>query len=374
MNFKNKTIFKIKGLNQERSFNNISKTVSIYNIKKEDDGTSQFEVDYKDAKKTKKFLEQQGFQILSVTNHGILFKFKNLFTRYGIVAGLIFCLLFYLLQYNFILQVKVLGEPSEIQSLIKEYVVDNLNSNFKYNIDTKEIENSIKAEFDQVSSVSVAIYGQTLLINYNPSTIPEEMRGEFDPIVSEYDGMITDIELVSGTLNVKVGDIVQKGDVLVYPYIIDTDGETRQVTPSAKITANVWFSESITHYDYRLETKRTGKKIVSSFVKLGDLVIYSHDRENNFQEYEVESYSQPLTKNLLLPFTLEKIVYFQTQTDEIIEPFEEVQEEVIEKAREKTLIFLDKNAIIINENYIIKDAGSVHNVIYTITTSITFGG
>ena len=374
MNFKNKTIFKIKGLNQERSFNNISKTVSIYNIKKEDDGTSQFEVDYKDAKKTKKFLEQQGFQILSVTNHGILFKFKNLFTRYGIVAGLIFCLLFYLLQYNFILQVKVLGEPSEIQSLIKEYVVDNLNSNFKYNIDTKEIENSIKAEFDQVSSVSVAIYGQTLLINYNPSTIPEEMRGEFDPIVSEYDGMITDIELVSGTLNVKVGDIVQKGDVLVYPYIIDTDGETRQVTPSAKITANVWFSESITHYDYRLETKRTGKKIVSSFVKLGDLVIYSHDRENNFQEYEVESYSQPLTKNLLLPFTLEKIVYYQTQTDEIIEPFEEVREEVIEKAREKTLIFLDKNAIIIDENYIIKDAGSVHNVIYTITTSITFGG
>ena len=374
MNFKNKTIFKIKGLNQERSFNNISKTVSVYNIKKEDDGTSQFEVDYKDAKKTKKFLEQQGFQILSVTNHGILFKFKNLFTRYGIVAGLIFCLLFYLLQYNFILQVKVLGEPSEIQSLIKEYVVDNLNSNFKYNIDTKEIENSIKAEFDQVSSVSVAIYGQTLLINYNPSTIPEEMRGEFDPIVSEYDGMITDIELVSGTLNVKVGDIVQKGDVLVYPYIIDTDGETRQVTPSAKITANVWFSESITHYDYRLETKRTGKKIVSSFVKLGDLVIYSHDRENNFQEYEVESYSQPLTKNLLLPFTLEKIVYYQTQTDEIIEPFEEVQEEVIEKAREKTLIFLDKNAIIIDENYIIKDAGSVHNVIYTITTSITFGG
>lgn len=374
MNFKNKTIFKIKGLNQERSFNNISKTVSIYNIKKEDDGTSQFEVDYKDAKKTKKFLEQQGFQILSVTNHGILFKFKNLFTRYGIVAGLIFCLLFYLLQYNFILQVKVLGEPSEIQSLIKEYVVDNLNSNFKYNIDTKEIENSIKAEFDQVSSVSVAIYGQTLLINYNPSTIPEEMRGEFDPIVSEYDGMITDIELVSGTLNVKVGDIVQKGDVLVYPYIIDTDGETRQVTPSAKITANVWFSESITHYDYRLETKRTGKKIVSSFVKLGDLVIYSHDKENNFQEYEVESYSQPLTKNLLLPFTLEKIVYYQTQTDEIIEPFEEVREEVIEKAREKTLIFLDKNAIIIDENYIIKDAGSVHNVIYTITTSITFGG
>ena len=374
MNLKNKTTFKIKGLNQERYFNNISKSINIYNIKKEDDGISQFEVGYKDRKKTKQILEREGYQILSVTNHGILFNIKKILFRYGIVAGLIFCLLFYILQYNFILQIKVLGQPSEIQSLIKEYVQDNLKSSFKYNIDTKKIENSIKERFDEVSSVSVAIYGQTLLINYNPSTIPEQLQGEFDPIISQYDGMITDIELISGTLNVHVGDIVQKGDELVSPYIVDTDEEIRQVTPIAKITMDVWISESVAHYDYRLETRRTGNKVISSYVKLGELVIYSHEEENNFKEYELESYSRSLTKNLLLPFKLEKMVYYETQTDEIVEPFEEVKEEVIQKAREKTLIFLDKNAIIIDENYVIRDAGNVHNVIYTITTSVTLGG
>ncbi len=374
MNLKNKTTFKIKGLNQERYFNNISKSINIYNIKKEDDGISQFEVGYRDRKKTKQILEREGYQILSVTNHGILFNIKKIFFRYGIVAGLIFCLLFYILQYNFILQIKVLGQPSEIQSLIKEYVQDNLKSSFKYNIDTKKIENSIKERFDEVSSVSVAIYGQTLLINYNPSTIPEQLQGEFDPIISQYDGMITDIDLISGTLNVHVGDIVQKGEELVSPYIVDTDEEIRQVTPIAKITMDVWISESVAHYDYRLETRRTGKKVISSYVKLGELVIYSHEEENNFKEYELESYSRSLTKNLLLPFKLEKMVYYETQTDEIVEPFEEVKEEVIQKAREKTLIFLDKNAIIIDENYVIRDAGNVHNVIYTITTSVTLGG
>ena len=374
MNLKNKTTFKIKGLNQERYFNNISKSINIYNIKKEDDGISQFEVGYKDRKKTKQILEREGYQILSVTNHGILFNIKKILFRYGIVAGLIFCLLFYILQYNFILQIKVLGQPSEIQSLIKEYVQDNLKSSFKYNIDTKKIENSIKERFDEVSSVSVAIYGQTLLISYNPSTIPEQLQGEFDPIISQYDGMITDIELISGTLNVHVGDIVQKGEELVSPYIVDTDEEIRQVTPIAKITMDVWISESVAHYDYRLETRRTGKKVISSYVKLGELVIYSHEEKNNFKEYELESYSRSLTKNLLLPFKLEKMVYYETQTDEIVEPFEEVKEEVIQKAREKTLIFLDKNAIIIDENYVIKDAGNVHNVIYTITTSVTLGG
>ena len=258
--------------------------------------------------------------------------------------------------------------------MIKEYVQDNLKSSFKYNIDTKKIENSIKERFDEVSSVSVAIYGQTLLINYNPSTIPEQLQGEFDPIISQYDGMITDIELISGTLNVHVGDIVQKGEELVSPYIVDTDEEIRQVTPIAKITMDVWISESVAHYDYRLETRRTGKKVISSYVKLGELVIYSHEEENNFKEYELESYSRSLTKNLLLPFKLEKMVYYETQTDEIVEPFEEVKEEVIQKAREKTLIFLDKNAIIIEENYIVKDAGNIHSIEYTITTSQSIGG
>lgn len=374
MSLKNRIIFKVKGLNQERSFNNISKSINVYNLKKEENGISQFEVDYKNFKKTKKILNTNGFEIIFIKNQGFLFKFKSFLSRYGLIFGLIICTIFYILQYSFIFQIKVLGTPNEIKGEIHNFVEKNLNSYFKCNIDTKNIENIIKDEFEQVSSVSVAIVGQTLIINYNPSTLPDEMKGDFEPLVSNVNGIITNINLVSGTLNFSVGDIIQEGDILVSPYIIDTDGETREVMAKAQIDVNVWISESITHYDYRLQTERTGNKIVNNEIKIGSLTIYSYGQDNYFKDYEEECYTKSLTPNFLLPLKIERTIFYETVTKEIIQPFDEVREQIIEKARQKTLIFLDENAIILNENYTIKDAGDVHKVTYTITTSQTIGG
>ena len=54
--------------------------------------------------------------------------------------------------------------------------------------------------------------------------MPDEMLGNFLPIIANKDGKITKIELISGTAVVKVGDFVTKGSVLVEPYTIDTSG------------------------------------------------------------------------------------------------------------------------------------------------------
>lgn len=374
MIFKNKTIFTIKGLNQERGLGEISKKITIFNLSKEQNDISKFEVDYRDRKLAKKLLEEHGFQIISYSSHGILFKFKSLLFRYGIIGGICFAVIFYLLQYNFILQINVLGQPGELKSSILTFVNENLNSRLKFKIDTESMEDKIKEEFKEVSSVSIAIVGQSLIINYNPSTLPQELEGDFSPIVSNYDAMITEINLTSGTLNVRVGDIVQKGDVLVFPYIMDSDGVRHEVIAKATITAQVWTSVNINHYDYRLETRRTGNMAIDQQVKLNDLVIYSIKDNKNFLEYEIEKKSSMLSKNLLLPLMVEQTIYYETVTEEIVEPFEEFKEEIIQKAREKTLIFLDKNAIIIEENYIVKDAGNIHSIEYTITTSQSIGG
>ena len=131
MIFKNKTIFTIKGLNQERALGEISKKITIFNLSKEQNDISKFEVDYRDRKLAKKLLEEHGFQIISYSSHGILFKFKSLLFRYGIIGGICFAVIFYLLQYNFILQINVLGQPGELKSSILTFVNENLNSRLK---------------------------------------------------------------------------------------------------------------------------------------------------------------------------------------------------------------------------------------------------
>ena len=372
--FKNRSKLKVKGLNQERALNEISKNVKVYNYRRQEQNLSEFEVDFKHAKSVKVHLENMGFEVLMVAHRGLFYSTKNLLKSYGIIAGLIIVLAFYLLQYNFVLKVEVWGAENGQIETIKDFVEENLPSHFKSKISTEDLELDIRNNFDFVSSISVAIIGQSLVINLNQAVLPDEMEGDFQPIVSSYDGLITKINLVQGTLNVNEGDIVRKGDVLVYPYTTDSDGERHAVEAKAEILANVWINETVTHYDYRIERVRTGKTIIKNQVCLGGLVIYENKTEVEFTDYDVENSSRELTKNLILPFTLNRTIYYEVETKEVTENFEDVKDEIIEKARAKALIFLEENDIIIEENYTLNEAGGCHVVNFLLTISKNIGG
>lgn len=372
--FKNRATIKVKGLNQERAINNLSKTLKIYNYKREEQNLSQFEVELKHTKKIKQMLEQEGLEVLSISHKGLYSKIKQSFLRYGILAGIVIIILFYILQYSFVWKIEVWGVTAQEKSEVIAFIEDNTKSNLKQKINTKELEIMVKNEFDFISSISVAIIGQSLIVNLNEAVLPEEMDENQSPIISDYDGMITKINLVQGTLNVNEGDIVQKGDILVYPYIIDSQGNKRGVKPQAEIIADVWYSSTEKHYDYRIEEIKTGNKLVQSEVYLGNLLIYKNGKDIGFGDYVTETYTKPLTNNLILPFYLKKTIYYEIETKEIIQAFDDVKDEVISKARENILLFLDKNEIILNEKYTISEAGGCHIVNYIITTSKDIGG
>ena len=300
-------------------------------------------------------------------NQGVVFKIKSLFKRYGLIAGIIFSLLFYVIQYNFVWTVNAVGENRQQVQQIEKYVKKNLKSNFKGNIDTDCIESELRNQFDFVSSVSVAIVGQSLVINFNEAVLPPEMEDDKAPIISQFDGLITEINLIQGTLNCREGDIVKKGDVLVYPYIIDSQGQQKSIEPKAEIYAQVWYRSSLDHYEYRIETKRTGNITIKNNVYIGGLLLYGDSGAINYKQYDSETTKLTLSKNLLLPLYIEKTIYYETVTEEIIEDFESVKEQLISKARENTLIFLQKDEIILNENFTLTDVAGCHTINYTIS-------
>lgn len=371
---KNNRIFlKLKGLNQERIINSLSKKIKIYNLKRDKYNICTLEVDYKDKKQTLNLLKQENIEILEVSSQGLKWKIKKLITSYGLMVGVFLCSLLYIFQYNFVLDIKVFGNENLNKKEILTFVDKNIKSKWKSNINTKEIEFNLVNSYKEISSASVVIVGQTLIININEAVIPDEMQNDNNVIVSQFDGMITDISLVQGTLAVDVGDIVKKGDVLVYPYIIDSQGEKRDVVAKADIWADVWLSEKVVHYDYTISTQRTGKKQAFSEVYLFDLLIYSNTEQCKYEEYEIEESECYLTKNNILPFVLKKKTYYQLESKEVLIEFENVKDNIIQKAREKTLIFLQENEIIKEEKTNIREFGGIHEVVYLITVNRNIG-
>ncbi len=370
----NRSQFTVKGLNQEKAFNNLSKEIKVYKIKRSEYNLSTFEVDSKNEKKATSILSSMGLEVSVVGRKGFTKKIKTFFSFYGIICGLIISIFFYILQYNFILKIEVWGSKNLSASEVKDYADSLLGSHFKSKIDTKEIENKIKDKFHLASSVSVAIVGQTLIINLNEGILPPEMEEEFLPIVSEEEGLVTAITLVQGTLNVKVGDIVKKGDVLVFPYIIDADGNERKVKPQAQIEAEVWLRKEYCHKDYVVKSQRTGQKAVCNRILLNGKEIYKYESKTQFDCYEEETTCQNLILNNLLPFKFERTTRYELETVEISKPFEENKDEIVSLARQNVLIFLQKNEIIKEEKYFVREGGGCYFIDYIITTCRDIGG
>ena len=372
MKLKNYHFFKIKGLNQERLFNKLSKNIQLFEINRLEKNLSTFKVKFFDGKKVQKILHEDGFQIIEHKKSGFLSQLAIFCTSYGLIAGLVISVLLYGVQAQFIQNIQVYGVENCAE--IEQYLKTHISSKYKSSIDIQQIEHMINDNFDDLSFISGAIVGQTLVVNLKSQIIPPEMQSEFSPIVSQYDGVITKISLIQGTLKVKVGDIIQKGQILVEPKVVNSSGEEFNIQPKAQIYMDVWFEGEATHFDKQVITFRTGKKCENVSVMLFGAEFYNNGVVCDFDSYESQQKTINLCNNNLLPFKIVKTTYFQLESQTIISTFEEKQDEIINLAKQNCLQKIDGCEIIKNESYrILQGAGST-TVKYVITANILASG
>ena len=373
MKLKNLTTFHICGLNQEKLLNELCKKFTLTDIDRHTKNSTSFKCSYFEHAKIEKTLKNSGVKIESVVHEGIAYKLSKIFTSYGLVAAIVVFVVLFALQNQYILQYDVIGQDKLSQLEIVDFVKERFSAK-KSEIDTKQVETCLLDNFSGLSFASCIIKGQTLVINIKEKLLPQEMYGQFAPLVAQKDGKITQISLISGTLRVKVGDIVQKGDVLVEPYTIDTSGQLKKVEAKAQILAEVYNEGSVDHYETFIEVNRTGKTAVQDDIRLFGLSIYTFKEDMNFKMYEVEFEDIDLSKNFFLPFKMRKTTYFELEERTIESKFEDVQEEYIEKAKAKALENCEDCDKIKEEFYTLRHLSGVTVVNFCIVTEEDVGG
>lgn len=370
---KNKTTFHIKGLNQEQFLSKLCKNFQLFDIVRKSKNETVFSCSFFNHKKVDKELRGSGFEILEIKHHGIFHQISKILTSYGLIVAFFAFFLCFFIQNQYILQYEINGEKFLSEKEIVEFVKENYPKK-KSKIDTSAVEVALSDEFERISFVSCIIKGQTLVINIKEKLFPDEMYDEFAPLVAVKSGKITKIDLISGTLNVKVGDFVQVGDALVEPYVIDTAGNIKKVLAKANIVAEVYYEGQSVHDEVTTEVVRTGKFVEESYVSLFGLDIYCLKQEHEFALFETEQEDYPLIKNLVLPFKLRKIKIYELQKNEVKTKFDDVKEKFIEKAHEKALANCKNYDKMIDEFYTIRHISSRTFVNFCIVTQETVGG
>ncbi len=372
MRLKNQSKFHIKGLNQEKFFNEISKHVSLWDIDRKSKTQTTFSCSYFDRKKVEKALKASGVEY-SVTHEGFCHNMQILMTSYGLLAAILLSFCLYFFQFQYVLLYEINGTTILDKACVVEFLKESY-SNKKSKIDTEEIEIGLLENFEEISFASCIVKGQALIVNIKEKLMPEEMYGQFQPIVATASGKIKEIHLVSGTSKVSVGDFVQAGDVLIEPYTIDTSGQIKKVEAEAEILAEVYCQGSVDHYESYIDVSRTGRVAEENNIKLFGLNIYSFKEEMNFEMYEVEFEEIDLSQKLILPFKIHKTIYYELSERFVESKFEDVKDEFVEKAKAKALENCKNCDNIIEEFYTLRHLSGVTIVNYCLVTLEQIGG
>lgn len=328
--------YDLKGYNADNLIKTlVSKKVKIYNLKIKSRTELSFEVEDKDVSKVKRYISN--------------FKFKQSFTKFkklpsfmlvnlGLILGVFLGSIFFVFSSTFTWQIQVFGtvELSK-QDIIKVLKQNNVKVGKINLISSEEIESILLNNYDRIAQVSVIKEGTAIIINLSEKLVYNEV--EFQPIIAKESGIVTNIKIITGTTNVKVGDFVNVGDVLVLPFNINADGTKVSVKPLAEIHAKMFIVGKSEIKKHEIKLVRTGKTKKAYQYKLKNLNLFSSKNKNSFALFETVVYNENISG--IVPLSRKVSVFYELKPIQIennlIEKQQENEQNSLNLARKKLL-------------------------------------
>lgn len=357
--------FDLKGYNLDNLIKMLYlKKVTLYNVTKHSNDHLTFEIDDKDEKKVKRYIAN--FKVTRTL--GKLKRVPKLVaTNVGILLGVFIGIIFAIFMSNYTWQIRVYGTVELRETEIIEVLKDNGVRVGKINLASSEdIENILLKNYDRIAQVSVIRQGSAIIINLSEKLVYSEI--EYAPITAKFNGIVSEINIITGTSNVKIGDYVNVGDPLVLPFNINSDGEKVSVEPIAEIRGNIFvvYTAELKRTEYVLN--RTGKSIKTYHYKLFDLNLFSGKSKNSFALFETVSYNENISR--LVPFSRDVTIYYELSPVEITHDLDDERDSLIESSRAGAYELLPTYTKMIDEH---TKVALVSDALYA-TTSITVEG
>ena len=332
-------IIKASGLSAGKFINMTSYYgIDLWDIK--NDGKSYYiKADIKDADELKEISRRSGCRTEIIKYKGLPVLIRKVRKRKAYALGvLIFAVLLYFLS-GFVWTVSVDGNYRVPTEDIKKFCEQNgiYPGALKKDINQTKAAEMIIANFKDISWASVSVKGTQAVISV-AETIPETKiidNSYACDIISDMDGIIENITVISGTPLVRTGDVVKKGDVLVSGRLEIKDGD--EVKGEKYVKAEAYIRAQTVHkltLEVNLNQKskqytgRSAKRVEIEF--LGQKKEFGLDA--GYNNYDKELFSDLSLKigDYKVPFSVR--VYNIKEYETVLERI--TQEQAAEKARD----------------------------------------
>lgn len=353
----------------------------------------QMEIDAENFKKLRPLVRKTHVKIHILNRHGPAFFFYRHKRRWWFLLGMtVFAGMIYILSL-FVWQIDIDGNRKYTDALILQALakMDVKTGCRKSEIDLPEIEEELRIMYNEITWVSASIAGTKLQIELregdlkisgssgggqtgnvkrveNRENNPKTQNGESEidlpaNLVSDEDAIITNLVVRRGTVAVRYGDEVKKGDVLIEGkvYIYNED-ETLKKVDYLTAEGDVFgkYQELYEkHYQRKHEVRSyTGKNyrelgvaiVGKSFcLPVWENILKKQLEENTLSEVWSWKKQFRLTPTFYLPFALEYTEYVPYEN--VVEEYtDEVIKKMAEEELQKYLDELEKKGVQIISN------------------------
>lgn len=350
----------VEGYYIER-FINICTTnkILIWNLKREKGVKLHLNIGIKDFYRAVKVAKKLKCKIKIEKKRGIPFIINKYRKRKIFLISLIIIILALYISSNFVWNIEIhIEENAQLENLEQDIKDAGLEIGMTKNkINTQEIVNNIRLKRNDVSWIGISLKGTNAIVKVVKAKEAPEIIDEKDycNIVAKKSGTITQIIAQNGTAQVKVGDQVQEGQILIQGTMEGKYTGIRYVHSLGEVKAIVQHIKT-EQFPLKEEQKiKTGNKENKYGIKFNNFQINFYKTLSKFKIYDTieEEKKFKIFSNLYLPISVIKL------TNEELENFskEYTIEEVTEKGT-KQLEEKIENEIEEKENILRKKCNS----------------
>ena len=323
----------VEGYYIER-FINICTTnkILIWNLKREKGVKLHLNIGIKDFYRAVKVAKKLKCKIKIQKKRGIPFLLNRYRKRKVFLISLIIILIALFISSNYVWNIEIqIEENAQIENLEQDIKDAGLEIGINKNkINTQEIVNKIRLKRNDISWIGITLKGTNAIVKaVKAKEAPEIINEkEYCNIVAKKGGMITQIIAQNGTAQVKVGDQVQEGQILIKGTMEGKYTGTRYVHSMGEVKAVVQYAKTEQFTLKEEQNVKTGNKEEKYGIKINNFQINFYKTLSKFKIYDTieENKKVRIFSNLYLPISVVKI------TNEELDKFS--KEYTIEEATE----------------------------------------
>ena len=347
----------IEGYYIERFINICKKqNITIWNLKRNKNTMLFFNVRIKEFKEVCKIVKQLNCKLKIRNKKGLPFLMYKYKKRKAFAILLIIVVFIIGLSSMYVWNVDIIEENNQELPNIRQDIEEagiKLGT-LKSKINSKEIINKIRLKRNDVAWMGIEKKGTNVIVKLVKADQKPEIvdTNEYCNIISDKTGVITKINAQNGTANVKVGDTVNKGDILINGWMEGKYTGIRYVHAKGEIEAKVWYTKNKKIPYLLTQTRETGNQENKYSLKINNFQINFLKKYSKFEIYDtIETDSKfRIFSDFYLPISVVKTTFKEKENYTQKYTLEEAKTLGVEELQEELKKEIKDEEKIVNKN------------------------